>query len=265
MTTTKAHAVLRELAQLFENPDRLVGGMAATFIRPGDRPIDRWSWSNRMLAWLHNTRDARTFNQWKAAGRSIRKGARAFHILAPCTYKVKEEDADGNEVERLKLTGFRAVPVFRVEDTDGEPVPTYAPARLPPLIEVPARWGITVDYEPIPGESFGILGSYNPEKKEITLFTENQTTFFHELVHAADDRIAPLKGGQHPDQEAVAELGAAVLARLYGGRIDRQAWEYIRAYHDNPAQAVRQLLPRVEACLNLILDAARTDASLVPS
>lgn len=263
MTTAKARAVLHELASLFADPDQLVGSMAATFIHGGDRPIDRWSWSNRMLAWLHNTRDARTFNQWRTVGRSIRKGAHAFYILAPCTYKVTEEDSDGNEVERIKLTGFRAVAVFRIEDTEGEPVPSYAPAHLPPLSDVPHKWGITVDYEPIPGEPFGILGSYNPDKKQITLFTENQSTFFHELVHAADDRIAPLKGGQHPDQEAVAELGAAVLARLYGGRIDRQAWEYINHYTDDPASAVRRLLPRVEACLNLILAAAR-DVSPVP-
>ena len=42
-TTQKAKAILRELVTLFENPERLIGGMADTFIRGTDRPIDRWS------------------------------------------------------------------------------------------------------------------------------------------------------------------------------------------------------------------------------
>jgi hypothetical protein len=253
MTTEKARAILQELATLFENPERLVGGMAATFIRAGDRPIDRWSWGNRLIAWLHGTADARTFLQWKSAGRSVRKGAAAFCILAPCTNLVAEIDEGGDEVKRAKLYGFRAVPVFRMEDTDGEPLPSYQPQAPPPLNDLPAKWGITVEYQPIPGQSFGIMGSFSPTRKRITLFTENEATFFHELLHAADDRLSPLHGGQDADQEAVAELGAAVLARLYGGRIDRDAWEYIRIYHEKPAQAIRRLLPRVEACLGLIL------------
>jgi hypothetical protein len=173
MTTNKAHEVLHEIARLFEDPERLVGGMAATFIRAnGDRPIDNWSWGNRMLAWLNNTVDARTFNQWRTAGRSIQRGAKAFCILAPCTYKMKAEDEDKDTVKKVKVVGFRAVPVFRIQDTHGAVIRTYEPPALPPLSEVPKKWGITVDYEPIPGEAFGIRGSYNFEKKQITLFTE---------------------------------------------------------------------------------------------
>jgi len=253
MTTEKAREVLHELAELFEDPERLIGGMVATFICGGDRPIDRWSWGNRLIAWLHKTPDARTFNQWKNANRSISKGAHAFSILAPCTYPTTETDEEGNEVKQLKVVGFRAVPVFRIEDTEGEPVQSFEPPALPPLGGVPARWGIAVDYQPIPGKTFGIRGSYSPGRKRITLFTENEETFFHELIHAADDRISPLQGGQDPDQEAVAELGAAVLARLYGGRIDKDAWQYINIYHADPAQAARRLLSRVEGCLTLIL------------
>jgi hypothetical protein len=258
MTTLKAKEILRELVHLFEDPETLVGGLADTFIRGGDRPIDSWSWGNRLLAWLHDTRDARTFLQWKTVARSVRKGAKAFFILAPCTYKIQASD-EGEE-EQEKLTGFRAVSVFRVEDTDGQPLPSYEPPTLPPLRDVAAQWGVTIDYQPIDGESSGIRGSYNPDKKRITLFTDKEATFFHELVHAADDRIAPLRGGQDPDQETVAELGAAVLARLYDGRIDRDAWRYIHTYHADPARAVRRLLPRIEQCLIEILGGVRITA-----
>ena len=264
MTTKKAHELLCELAHLFEDPDKLTGGMAATFIHGGNnRPIDRWSWGNRMLAWLNDTADARTFNQWQVAGRSIKRGAKAFYILAPCTCRAKGEDEE-DIPQKVNVVGFRAVCVFRIEDTAGAPVESYEPATLPPLNEVPERWGISIDYQPIPGETSGIMGSYNPKKKRITLFSEDQAVFFHELLHAADDRIAPLTRGQQPDQEAVAELGAAVLARLYGGRIDHRAWQYINNYHKNPAQAVRRLLPRVEGCLKAILTAAGYAESLVP-
>lgn len=256
MTSEKAREVLHELALLFRDPDKLVGGMADTLIRAGDRPIDRWSWGNRLVAWLHDTTDARTFLQWKEVRRSVIRGAQAFFILAPCTYTVRETDEEGEDVKKERLTGFRAVAVFRLEDTEGEPISSPTPPHLPPLIEVAERWGILVRYAPVPGDGWGIRGSYSPDKKRITLFTENQATFFHELVHAADDRFSPLKAGQDPDQEAVAEVGGAVLARIYGGRVDRAAWKYVRSYHDDPALAVRRLLPRIERCLRAILDEA---------
>ncbi|HBQ26698.1 MAG TPA: hypothetical protein DD791_09935, partial [Syntrophomonas sp.] len=46
--------------------------------------------------------------------------------------------------------GFKAIPVFRYEDTEGEELPLkpdYKPAELPPLYDVALEFG-TVNYLP---------------------------------------------------------------------------------------------------------------------
>jgi hypothetical protein len=60
------------------------------------------------------------FKSWQALGRQVRKGERAIRILAPMS--VKERDEQGNETDE-RLTFFRAVPVFDISQTDGDPLP----------------------------------------------------------------------------------------------------------------------------------------------
>jgi hypothetical protein len=65
------------------------------------------------------------------------KGARAIYILGPITAKVPAKDAvTGEPTEATIIRGFKAIPVFRVEDTEGTPVvrsrlPTARPPRWP--------------------------------------------------------------------------------------------------------------------------------------
>jgi len=83
-------------------------------------PSVRWSLRNRLPMVLHGTADARGFLQRTQVGRAPVKGSRTFHILGPSMVKQKETGAAGREVERSILVGLHTVPVFRVEDTDGE-------------------------------------------------------------------------------------------------------------------------------------------------
>ena len=250
----KAREVLAELQAVFAAPDDLVGGLTATYIHKqagSDRPIDHWSWGNRLLVWIHQTDDARTFNQWKKVDRAVKKGSRAFYLLAPCTVKVKNDDEDD---ERMKVVGFRGFPVFGVDDTQGRELPEqpdYTPEDLPEFHDIAQSWGLTVKY--MPGGHGAPLGSFSPWEHRIALATHEETVFYHELGHAADNRAyGQLKGGQDPQQEAVAELVAAVLARLTGKRMDKKAWSYIGAYTKDPSAMLKTVLPRVESALDEI-------------
>jgi hypothetical protein len=60
------------------------------------------------------------FRAWQSLGRNVRKGERAIAIMAPMS--VKERDARGDETGE-RLTFFRAVSVFDISQTDGEPLP----------------------------------------------------------------------------------------------------------------------------------------------
>ena len=117
--------------------------------------------------------------------------------------------------EDVVLYGFGAKPVFRFEDTDGDPL-DYQQIELPelPLLERAEKWGISV--KAIPG-NYRYYGCYSPNKKQISLATKDECVFFHELSHYAHHIIkGELKAGQDPTQEIVAELSAQTLCRIVG-------------------------------------------------
>jgi hypothetical protein len=169
------------------------------------------------------------------------------------TRKVKRKVADPDtgeerEEEAVVVTGFRPVPVFRVEDTVGEPLPPepdYSPPQLPPLHEVAAKFGVRVEYRP--GSWDCPLGQYEPGVGKITLFTHDPDVFFHELAHAVHATFRNLKPGQEPEQELVAETASAVLCELYGYRqYHWHAWRYLEHYAGSgDTQAVLKRVMRV--------------------
>jgi hypothetical protein len=86
------------------------------------RPLVHWKSANPTL-YGGQTSDARTYHQWQEVSRFVKKGSSAFPIFAPITKKVKDEtDPDKDKV---LLLGFKLLPVFKIEDTDGEPLPEY--------------------------------------------------------------------------------------------------------------------------------------------
>lgn len=244
------------LIRMFES-GQFPEAMARTIIMRqagADRPCDRWSINNQILMLLAGTTDARGFNQWKAVKRYVKKGAKSFYILAPVIATVKNVDED-----EAKVIGFRAVPVFRMEDTDGEPLPAlaYGPPQLPPLHEVAERLGSVV-YGP--GGSKGELGSCTLNGN-IQLHSYDPDVFFHELAHQVHNTITPLRPGQHADQEIVAEMCACVLCEIYGySGYHQLGWKYIQAYaNQSPETALRAInavINDVEAVLRQILSSS---------
>lgn len=224
-----------------------------------DAPCARWSLGNRVLMLCQGTHDARGFQQWKEAGRHVRKGAKAIAILGPCFVKRTGKDAQGQDTESAALVGFRAIPVFRFEDTEGNPLASadYAPATLPPLSEVAARIGVQVSYCPLLGD---FLGRYMPSRKAIELCTHEPATWFHELAHAVDDYLGSMKragrksDAAYKDGEVVAEFCAAALCHLFGIAYEHNAKRYIESYRKDAAKAVQRLFARIDAVLSFILN-----------
>lgn len=227
----------------------------------GERPSNNWSLGNRILMLASGTNDARGYKQWKEVGRQVNKGAKALYILAPITKTVRVKDESDEEKEKVIniIRGFRGIPVFRYEDTEGEEIiyPDYKPPELPPLIEVAERYGVTVKYSPFTARFYGY---FQPGTQTIMLCTHDVKTFFHELSHAVHNRIKPLKGGQHAGQEIVAETCAAVLCEMYGyeGYI-YHGYQYIMHYSrekskDGVINEIFKVMNDVQEVLRLILD-----------
>lgn len=268
-----ADAALAEILELF-NSDELPARVADLLIarQEGTSPMVNWSLPNQLLVLLAGSTDARGYRQWQEVGRHVVKGARAVRILAPIKRKMRETDpATGEESERVFVAGFKAIPVFRFEDTDGLNIdrPDYQPAAFPSLYGVAETWGIRVEYGPHAGR---FLGWYSPgDDERIVLTTHGERTFFHELAHAAHarvlaDRGETLQGGQRPNQEIVAETVAAVLCRLFDvepGAYLPAAREYVESYAaggKDAARAVMRVLGDVQAVLVRIIEAEAAPA-----
>ena len=247
--------VLKSIVSAFESGNVPEAVAVASFPIP-DIPSTQWSFTNRTIQFLSGTADARGFNQWKAVNRHVKKGSKAIYIMVPCFKKQQDEVT---EEEQQVLTFFKAMPVFRVEDTEEEPL-DYQNIELPelPLIERANDWGINV--KAVPG-NYRYYGYFSPARKEIALATPAEKTFLHELSHTADYIIkGKLKPGQDPFQEIKAELSAQALSRIAGKSIEdttgnsfRYISHYAKQVKMSPEKACLRVLSDCEKILNLIL------------
>jgi antirestriction protein ArdC len=264
----KAESAAKAIVSAFERGN-LPQALAPIFIkRNDDRPSTQWSWHNQLLCVLAGCSDARAFGQWLDVERAVKKGEHARTIiLAPCTRKETYTDSDGREQERVRIYGFRGIPVFDVGQTDGQPLPAGVDAETSawlanlPLRAVAETWGLSIDA--INGRAGKALGWYR-HKQAIALGVKNLATWCHELCHAADDRLGQLtERGQHWRSECVAELGAATLLCILGNELEADlggCWQYVSAYARDaeiePLAACNRVLKRTCDAVALILGEA---------
>jgi hypothetical protein len=222
-------------------------------------PADKWSFLNRVLMYLHDTEDARGFKQWQQCGRYVKKGSRAFYIIGPVTRKITAEryieSGEMVKEEETVIAGFKGIPVFRFEDTEGEPI-----IREEYKLNIPYEFngiikelGLKVDAVRFSGTAFG---SYDLLSKQIRLASPDIEVFLHELSHAVDDRLTGLRPGQRKDQEVIAEFSGAVIGYLMGYKIPLgNVREYIEEF------SFRELLnslSRVEKIVNYVIERTAT-------
>ncbi len=239
-------------------------GKLTMLSRASDAPSANWSAGNQALMIAGKTFDARGYRQWQDVGRQVKKGAKALYICRPNTVtRTIEDEKTGDEVRRTFVTGFAFTPVFRVEDTEGAPLPAYDPPTLPPLVDVAREFGVSVSFAPSAGEW---AGYYAPGTEEIVLCTHAERVFFHELAHAAHYRLEENAATPTSDttrKEIVAETAAAALCHIYGySGYELQSARYIEHYADaagSPEKTLREVMKyaaEVKAVLELILSTA---------
>ena len=152
----------------------------------------RYSFGNCMLIAMQAPEATRVagFHKWQELGRQVRKGEKSIRIMAPHTYK--RTDENGNEETAVY---FRAVSVFDLAQTEGEPLPEIphepitgdSHADLIPRLEVFARSiGWTVER----GDCGDADGYAAPKEQRIRIDSDliepNRIvrTLVHELIHA---------------------------------------------------------------------------------
>ena len=168
-----------------------------------------------------------------------------FYIFAPKMTKVHD---DAKNEDKMILTGFMTIPVFRYEDTEGEAIPEapHFEFKIPANFEsIISELGLKIKTAPF----HDAYGDYSPSQKVICMCTPEIKTFLHELAHAVDDKIGMInhRGGQQIDNEVVAEFSAATLANLLGYKIALgNSKKYIESY------SLKELMHQLNRCEKVI-------------
>lgn len=264
--TGKAEEIALQLVNLFKNgsPETALTNL---FLQGGGRHCDGYSWNNRLLVLLFGYTDAMGFKQWLAKGRIVKKGEKAMYILAPLSCTGKRKNSQGVEEKYTFIRGFRGVPVFGYEQTEGDPITFESKDKehldTLPLLNVAQAWGITVgSYN---AKNNCAAGWYEPTSLTIMLGVKNLSTWLHELIHAAEFRYGALNNKKYKDDtasaEIVAEFGATVLAHCLGlhdsadnGGCYTYVESYCRKLDVSPAEACYSLINRTCIAINHILD-----------
>ncbi len=259
----KAEGTAQKIVKAFEN-NMVPDALANVFITgANENNAASYSLMNRFIVAIHGYSDARGFKSWIKVNRCVMKGQKAFTILAPVFATKKAKDL--SEKDSKILIGFRGVPVFGLEQTDGEPLENEKQVdsfiESLPLLDVAKKWGI--DVSAYNGKNRAALGMYFSGLK-IQLGTENISTWAHELAHAADDKLGFLKEEKsRAISEVVAEFAGAVLLKCIGMDVEADmggAYDYIKSWSRSidmdPVEACSKVLSRVCKVVDLILETA---------
>lgn len=157
------------------------------------------------------------YNTWKKLKRQVRKGEKAIKILAPLRRKVEDEEGETKYV----VSGFRAVSVFDLSQTEGEELPDVCQklegddaGLLKSLIKLAQTKEIEVTFNPCAGGGFcryddddkPILININPANSTL----HQSKTMSHELGHALLHKYSEYQE-HRGDHELEAESVAFVV------------------------------------------------------
>jgi len=207
-------------------------------------PAHKYSLGN--IAWLCAQAEQRNvplsevrgYRAWESVGRQVRRGEKALRVLAPLTVKVEPKpDAEAQAPEgepKVRVVGWRAVPVFDIAQTDGPPLPEVAdrldagdPTDLAERIRgflSERGWTVrTVPRAEMPVQAHGVT---RPHVREVVVAddltgAQAAAVWAHEMAHTL---LPDLDG---PASELAAESFAYILCRRASIDVSTLAFPYL--------------------------------------
>ena len=220
-----------------------------------------YSFNNTMLIAMQRP-DATlvtSYKNWQSMGRQVMKGEKGITIIAPAPYKkMKEKEVldenqrpimgtDGKpKTEQVEVTvpHFKAVTVFDIAQTSGEPIQTLAPELLTAAVQdfdsfmqaIQKISPVPIRFDEIAGNANGY---YHNADKEIVIkkgLSESQTlkTAIHETAHAKlhDKEIMESLGVEKDrlTKEVEAESVAYCVCSSFGLDTSDYSFPYIAGW-----------------------------------
>ncbi len=208
-----------EIVEACRNPPSLIDHLARLVSRK-QRPgvvSDTWSYRNQLIVLFRGYSEARGFYPWANVGRKVQKGQKAFYIMAPHLVPKKDDKKNGAQKAKPKkkrggkkaeqekvLVGYRAVPVFGLEQTE--------PAE---------DWKEEERYHPF-GEGEGTVRVFNG-------YRQPWYRWYEKLLTDTLDELTAL-------------LGAAVVAKLFNQATELQ--DLLNKLGTHPVEEVAERIDR---------------------
>lgn len=197
-----------------------------------------YSWGNVMLILLQKPDAMKVagFNTWKKFNRFVKKGEKGIVVIAPMLIKPKEARETGDAKDNDSFLRFKAVYVFDVSQTDGEPMPEFARVAGNPnghterLKKLVADKSITLEYSADIGSAQGLSHGGKITLRPDLSPAEEFSTLVHELAHEILHRGERRKETSKTVRETEAEAVAFVVCQAIGLDLNTAAADYIQLY-----------------------------------
>lgn len=204
------------------------------------------------------------FRTWLSVKRWVKKGEKGIVIVAPMFLKAREGEGS-SEKPGEPIVRYKAVYVFDISQTDGEPLPQTDTTKgdpgqhLPRLQAFVTSLGIKLSSEPCPAGALGvskggeirIIAGLPPAQEFEVLVHE----LAHELLHHGADAVR----GNKTVRETEAEAVAFVVCHAIGLQTGSAASDYIQLFQGTK-DTLAESLDRVQKTANRILEAITEQA-----
>jgi antirestriction protein ArdC len=222
-----------------------------------------YSFNNWLLIYTQRPDATRVagFQTWKSLGRFVKKGERGIRIFAPIIRKV-EDEKNGATEQVSRPVGFRAMAVFALEQTDGEPLPEIdsnategGEELLPRLEAATASLGVQLVYKAIPGAAEGLSKGGLIEIEETLSTAARCGVIAHELAHELQHKQDRKESTRQQRELEAESVSYAVLAHY---SIRTESRFYLASY-DVTAEMLTASLQTISQTAKRIISAIEGD------
>lgn len=201
------------------------------------------------------------FQTWKQFGRFVKRGERGIVILAPMFFRHQpKEENDCPPEDEEPTVRFRAVHVFDVSQTEGDPLPEPTQVTGDPgayhdrLKSFVCAQAIELTYADNLGSADGMSSGGRITLRIGLSKAEEFTVLVHELAHELLHRGEKHRLQTKKVRETEAEAVAFVVASSIGLETGTAASDYIQLYGGDKATLAASL-ERIQQTAALIIDA----------
>lgn len=206
------------------------------------------------------------YKTWQSKfNRHVKHGAHAISIIAPYQFTVKKLiKGTEDDYEDIRITKFRAVNVFDIADTEGDPLPQicneltgsvdFLPSILKKVEEIAP---VPIVFEDIEGSSKGYFSLISQKIAIKKGMSDLQTvkTLLHELTHSL---LHGTDEGQKKDRqtkEVEAESVSYVVSNALGLDTSDYSFEYIGSWTGGrEMKELQQSMSTIQKTAQMLID-----------